>query len=211
MSAASILAPHAGGLSRPVGEVEAGLEVFAALILKWNRAQNLVSRETIGDLWTRHIADSLQLLPLLTPTDHTILDLGSGGGFPAIPLAIASGAACQFILVEPIAKKASFLRAASRELGLGLRIEACRSDALSPGDLPPIDVVTSRALASLPKLLGYAAPFFGPRTRGLLHKGREHVDEVAESRAVWHFDVVDHPSTTDPSGAVLEISDLRLN
>lgn len=211
MSAAGVLAPYVAVLSRPVAEVEAGLDAFAALILKWNRAQNLVSRETIGDLWTRHIADSLQLLPLLKETDRTILDLGSGGGFPAIPLAIASGSARLFILVEPIAKKASFLRAASRELGLGLRVEARRSDDLSPGDLPPVDVVTSRALASLPKLLGYASPFFGPQTRGLFHKGREHVDEVAESRAVWHFDVVDHPSTTDPSGAVLEISELRLN
>lgn len=211
MSATTVLAPYVRELSRPVAEVEAGLEDFAALILKWNRAQNLVSRETIGDLWTRHIADSLQLLPLLKETDRTILDLGSGGGFPAIPLAIASGSARQFILVEPIAKKASFLRAASRELGLGLRVEARRSDDLSPSDVPPIDVVTSRALASLPKLLGFAAPFFGPHTRGLFHKGREHVDEVAESRAVWHFDVVDHPSTTDPTGAVLEISELRLN
>ena len=103
-----------GGLPEEA-EVEADLESFAALLLKWNRVQNLVSRETAHDLWPRHVADSLQILRFLRPTDRVIVDLGSGGGFPAIPLAIASGDARRFTLVEPIAKKTSFLRTASRE------------------------------------------------------------------------------------------------
>ena len=211
MPAADVLAPYVDHLGRPADAVAADLDRFAALIEKWNRTHNLVSRETAGELWTRHIADSLQLLPLLRQSDKTIIDLGSGGGFPAIPLAIASGAERRFILIEPVARKSSFLRAASRELGLKLQVEGRRSDEIGAGELPAADVVTSRALAALPKLLGFAAPFFGPGTRGLFHKGREHVDEVAESRAVWHFDVLVHPSVTDPAGAVLEISDLRLN
>src|SRR5690606_33130468 len=116
MAAAEVLAPYATYLTRPAGDVATDLERFASLLGKWNRAQNLVSRETAGDLWTRHVADSLQLLKFLAPGDRTILDLGSGGGFPAIPLAIAAGLGRRFILIEPIAKKASFLRAASREL-----------------------------------------------------------------------------------------------
>jgi 16S rRNA (guanine527-N7)-methyltransferase len=210
MTAAQVLAPYAEFLSRPFEDVARDLESFAALLLKWNQTQNLVSRETAHEVWPRHIADSLQVLKLLRSSDQRLLDLGSGGGFPAIPLAIASGAVRQFTLAEPIAKKASFLRTASRELDLGLRVEARRSTDLDPADVGPIDVVTSRALAPLPVLLGFAAPFFGPATRAILHKGREYVDEVAESRAAWQFDVVVHASDTDPGGVLLEISNLRL-
>src|SRR5690606_19712749 len=197
-------------LSRPLTEVAAELESFAALLGKWNRVQNLVSRETADSVWIRHIADSLQVLRYLRDTDHTILDLGSGGGFPAIPLAIASIGRRAFILVEPTAKKASFLRTVSREIGLGLSVENRRAEDIAPTELPPVDVVTSRALAPLVALCRLAAPFFGPTTRAILHKGREHVDELAESDAVWHHDVLVHPSDTDPEGVLLELSNLRL-
>src|SRR5690606_26609338 len=108
------VAPYRQYLGRDADEVAGDLESFAALLLKWNRAQNLVSRETTDQLWSRHIVDSLQVLKLLRAGDRTLLDLGSGGGFPAIPLAIASGPGRHFVLVEPTAKKASFLRTANR-------------------------------------------------------------------------------------------------
>lgn len=210
MSAAEVLAPYEPFLSRPLTEVAAELESFAALLGKWNRVQNLVSRETADSVWIRHIADSLQVLRYLRDTDHTILDLGSGGGFPAIPLAIASIGRRAFILVEPTAKKASFLRTVSREIGLGLSVENRRAEDISPTDLPAIDVITSRALAPLRDLCRLAAPFFGSNTRAIFHKGREHVDELVESGAVWHHDVVVHPSDTDPEGVLLELCNLRL-
>lgn len=209
MSAAEVLPPYERFLCRPPSEVAADLESFAGLLAKWNRAQNLVSRETANSVWIRHIADSLQVLRYLRDTDGTILDLGSGGGFPAIPIAIASKGRRSVILVEPTAKKASFLRTVSREIGLGLRVENRRAEDLSPAELPPIDVITSRALAPLAELCRLAAPFFGPTTRALFHKGREHVDELAESDAVWHHDVVVHPSDTDPEGVLLELCNLR--
>lgn len=209
MPAAEVLAPYAQFLSRPLPDVAADLNSFAALLLKWNRTQNLVSRET-DDLWSRHIADSLQVLRLLREADRVVLDLGSGGGFPAIPLAIASGNTRQFILVEPVGKKASFLRTASRELGLGLRVESRRAEAIAPPELPPVDVVTSRALAPLAELCRLALPFCRPNTRAIFHKGREHVDELVESGAVWHHDVLVHASDTDPSGVLLELTNLRL-
>lgn len=210
MSATEVLAPYAQLLSRPVPDVAADLESYAALLIKWNRTQNLVSRETVNLVWNRHVADSLQVLRYLHETDRTILDLGSGGGFPAIPLAIAGKGRWDVILVEPITKKASFLKTVSREIGLGLRVENRRAEAIAPDELPPIDVVTSRALAPLVELCRLAAPFFGSNTRALLHKGREHVDELAESGAVWHHDVLVHPSDTDPQGVLLELSNLRL-
>lgn len=202
--------PYAESLSRSVAEVADELESFSFLLRKWQRVQNLVSRETLEDFWSRHVADSLQVLPLLRPGDRTILDLGSGGGLPAIPLAIAGKGARNFILVEPNGRKASFLRTVSRELRLPVQVEGSRSEELDPTDLPEIDVITSRALAPLTQLCAMAAPFFGARTRAILHKGREHVDELAESGAVWHHDVVVTKSATDEHGVLLELTKLRL-
>jgi 16S rRNA (guanine527-N7)-methyltransferase len=207
--AAQILAPYADRLTRPLPEVAGDLETFATLLLKWNKTQNLVSRETVGDLWPRHIADSLQVLPLLRDSDRATLDLGSGGGFPAIPLSIACKGQFQSVLVEPIAKKASFLKTVSRELGLGLRVESVRVETLDPENCPPVDVVTSRALAPLVELCRVAQPFWRPNTRAILHKGREHVEELAESGAAYYYDVVVHRSRTDESGVLIEISNLR--
>lgn len=196
-------------LSRPVQQVQAELESFCDLLRKWQRAQNLVSRETLDTLWPRHVIDSLQLLPLLRPTDRRFLDLGSGGGFPAIPLAIALKGRAEFVLLEPNNRKASFLRTAAREFGLPVTVHAERAQSVDPQRIGMPEVITSRALASLDALLGFALPFCGLSTRLLLHKGRGHAEELAESRLLWHFDSVNHSSVTDPEGVVLEITHLR--
>jgi 16S rRNA (guanine527-N7)-methyltransferase len=202
--ATDAVAPFTAFLSQSVADVAADLEQYATLLIKWNRTHNLVSRETLDDLWPRHIADSLQLLPLIRPEDRVFLDLGSGGGFPAVPLAIALRR--DHVLVEPAAKKASFLKTVSRELGLGLQVENRRAEAVA--GLPPASVITSRALARLTHLLSLMERFWGPSTRALLHKGRDYSEELAESRALWHYDVVITQSRTDPSGVVLTISNL---
>src|SRR5688500_18729537 len=104
---------------RPADAFIADLESYAQLLRKWQAVQNLVSRETLNHVWARHFADSLQILPLLRDGDHNFMDLGSGGGFPALPLAIAlKGGPQRFVLVEPNGRKASFLRTVARELGL---------------------------------------------------------------------------------------------
>ena len=187
---------------------QSDLEEFAALLRKWNAVQNLVSRETIGELWPRHIEDSLQLLKLLRPTDVRFIDLGSGGGFPAVPLAIASrGTERRFTLVEPIAKKASFLRAVARDLRLPLTVESVRAEQIDSRET--FDVVTSRALTSLPELLTMAARFLRSDGHMLLHKGQTYREETSRAAAHFDFDVVVHPSETDAGGVILEISNLR--
>ena len=184
------------------------LEAFAALLRKWNAVQNLVSRETVDTLWPRHIEDSLQLLPLLRPEDRDIIDLGSGGGFPAIPLAIASrGTERRFTLVEPIAKKAAFLPTVARELRLPVIVEVCRAEQIDSRET--FDLVTSRALAALPDLLALAARFLRPNGHLLLHKGQTYREEVSRAAAHFDFDMLVHPSETDSSGVILEISHLR--
>lgn len=200
-------APH---FTRPLDQVTADLESYARLLRKWQAVQNLVSRETLEHVWTRHFADSLQLLPLLRETDQHFMDFGSGGGLPALPLAIARKSSDQsFVLVEPNGRKVSFLRTVARELGLAVTVEGRRGEQIDSRETPVPDVITSRALAALPQLCGWIAPFFGAHTRALLHKGREHVEELAEASAHWHFDVLIVPSDTDPSGVILELTNLR--
>jgi 16S rRNA (guanine527-N7)-methyltransferase len=187
---------------------QADLERFAALLRKWNAVQNLVSRETIDELWPRHIEDSLQLMKLLRDFDYRIIDLGSGGGFPAIPMAIASRETNrQFTLVEPIAKKASFLRTAARELNLPLTVLAQRAEQIDSRET--FDLITSRALAPLGELLALAQPLVAPSGHLLLHKGRNYRQELDAATANFHFDVVVHPSESDPEGVILEITNLR--
>ena len=205
----SDLSPFAQHFQRPEREVRADLESFAALLRKWNAVQNLVSRETETALWERHIVDSIQILPLLRPADERFLDIGSGGGMPAIPLAVAfKGGQATFQLVEPIGKKVAFLRQAIRELGLAASVHAGRSDSFDSRETS-FDVITSRALAALPGLFGLIHPFFGPETRAILHKGRDYARELEESRLAWEFDVVLTNSVTETGAVLLQISNLR--
>lgn len=187
----------------------ADLDALDALLRRWQAAQNLVSRETLSQLWERHVVDSLQLLPLLGSAT-TIVDLGSGGGFPALPLAIArKGGPQRFVLIEPNSKKVSFLRAAIRQFELGAEVIGRRSAEVVPATLPPVDLVTSRALARLDVLLGMAEPFWRPGTRALFHKGGEHAEELDECSPHWQFDVLEHQSMTHADGVILEITNLR--
>lgn len=195
---------------RPAEFVRADLESFATLLRKWNAVQNLVSRETESALWDRHIVDSIQILPLLRRSDERFLDIGSGGGLPAIPLAISlKGGPAKFQLVEPITKKVAFLRQAIRDLGLAAQVHPGRSDSFDSRETS-FDVITSRALAALPTLLGLIHPFFGPETRAILHKGREYSRELEESRLAWDFDVVLTDSATETGAVLLQISNLRM-
>lgn len=210
MADQTAIAPYGAHFARPVAEVVSDLESYANLLRKWQKVQNLVSRETLSALWNRHFADSLQILPLLHDEDDLILDLGSGGGFPALPLAIATkGSDKRFVLVEPNARKVSFLRTVSRELGLNVIVIGQRSDEIDSRETGVPDVITSRALASLSQLCAWMEPFFGPETRAILHKGREHVEELTESGAHWHHDVLITKSDTDPGGVIVEITNLR--
>lgn len=184
------------------------LERFAALLVKWNAAQNLVSRETVDQLWSRHIEDSLRAVPLMRATDRNVLDIGSGGGFPAIPLAIASrGLERRFTLLEPVQKKVAFLRTAARELDLPVTVHAVRAEAFDSRET--FDLITSRALAALPELLQMSIRHLAPKGHMLLHKGHTFREEIARAAALFDFDVVDHDSESGAGGVILEITNLR--
>jgi 16S rRNA (guanine527-N7)-methyltransferase len=188
---------------------QSDMEQYAALLTKWNAVQNLVSRETLSrELWPRHVMDSLRAMSLVRRGDVTVLDLGSGGGLPAIPMAIASrGMERRFTLLEPIGKKAAFLRTVARELALPVTVYAVRAEQFDSRET--FDLITSRALAALPQLLAYADRFLGAGGHMLLHKGRNYRDELDAATALFDFDVLVHPGESDAEGVLLEITNLR--
>src|SRR5581483_3005998 len=145
-------------------ETISALETYAALLVKWQKAINLVSGATLGDLWRRHFLDSAQLLALLNAPDigdGAITDLGSGAGFPGLVLAILSGRPAH--LIESDQRKAAFLGEAARATGCAGRVQihAKRIERLEPWRA---GTLTARALAELGPLLDWAAPFIGPET-----------------------------------------------
>jgi len=196
----------AGPVSRETFE---RLVAFEQVFLKWNRSINLAAPSTLDDVWRRHILDSAQLARI-EPKARRWVDLGSGGGFPGLVLGflLAERAGASIDLVESNRKKASFLQAVIGQFGLPARVVARRIDDSYPLVLEP-EIVTARALAALPALLDLAAPWLTKGARALFHKGRDYRAEVEESTHRWAFDLVEHPSMTDPHGVILEITDLR--
>lgn len=186
-------------------EAAARLDSFVELLLRWNNRINLVADRDAAAIRTRHVADSLQLLPLLPPGDGPVGDLGSGGGFPGLVLAIASDR--PFHLVESDRRKAAFLTEAAARLGLArVRVHPVRIEAVA---LPPLAAVTARALAPLAELLPHAARLLAPGGVAVFPKGRTAEDELTAARADWTLRVERFKSRTDPHATILRLSEIR--
>ena len=187
-------------------ETDARLEASLALLLRWNARINLVAGQDADTLRTRHIADSLQLLPLLPAGEGPAADLGTGGGFPGLVLAIANPGR-PWHLVESDRRKAAFLMAASAELGLAhVRVHAERIEAVA---LPPLALVTARALAPLTVLLGHAARLLGPDGTAIFPKGRTAQAELTAAEADWTMTTTRYESRTEPGATILQITGIH--
>jgi 16S rRNA (guanine527-N7)-methyltransferase len=187
-------------------ETEARLDRYVDLLLKWQAKTNLVAPSTLPNLWTRHIADSLQLL-YLAPSAKTWVDLGSGGGFPGVVLACAMAEipGAMVHLVERNAKKAAFLREALRVTEApGHVILADTGDCVDsvPGQ---VDCVTARALASLHLLIGFAEPLVQRGAKALFLKGQDVAAELTEATRYWKITPRLHPSRTGGNGWIVEL------
>ena len=176
----------------------ARLEAYAELLRRWSARINLVAASTLDDLWRRHFLDSAQLLPLIPNGAQSLIDLGSGAGFPGLVLAVMGARGVE--LVESDARKCAFLREAARITAAAVQVHNARIDSLPPR---AFDVVTARGVAPLARLLPLAERFIGPATLCLFPKGREAGQEVAEVTRSWKLDVASHPSRTDPRGVIL--------
>ncbi|MCX7644652.1 MAG: 16S rRNA (guanine(527)-N(7))-methyltransferase RsmG [Rhodobacteraceae bacterium] len=193
------------GVSRETAD---RLDALMALLHKWNRAINLVGRSTLAEAWTRHVLDSAQLLDLAPAAARHWADLGSGGGFPGLVIAILAvekAPDLRVSLVEADLRKAEFLRSAARTCGVPARVIAERIESV-----PPLgaDVVSARALAPLPALLAHAARHLAHGGSALFPKGAGHEAEIAAALERWRFSVQKFPSRTDRDSVVLRIGDI---
>lgn len=182
--------------------LEDRLAQYEALLRKWQKSINLISPNSVDTIKERHIEDSLQLLPLIPQGVKTICDLGSGAGFPAIPIAMARPD-IEVHCIESDHKKCTFLQIVSREtICDNLSVHCARiEDKLHM--LQP-DLLTARALASLDKLLAW-----GDATEALYLKGRTWRDEVAQAQKQFDFTLKTTASQSDPEAAILFLSDIR--
>lgn len=182
------------------------LRNYADLLARWQQKVNLVGRVTLTNIWQRHMLDSAQLVKHVPEFTREILDIGSGGGFPGLVLAIMLDRPVH--LVEATGRKAAFLREAARITRAPATVHNCRIESLTPW---PVDVVTARAVAPLHRLLAYAAPFLasGEGRHGicLFLKGAQAASELTEASKSWKMTVDRFPSVTDPEGIVLRIQD----
>jgi len=188
-------------------ETAARLDRFVALLLETQRHTNLVGSCALPELWTRHVADSLQLLAL-APEARVWLDLGSGGGFPGLVIACAladePGRAVH--LVESNGKKAAFLRQVIRALSLPAEVHEQRIESLN--DIAA-DVITARAVAPLAKLLGYVAPLLKTGGKALLLKGQDVERELTDAAKYWTIEAELTPSRTHPAGRIVVVRALQ--
>ncbi|NDW06217.1 16S rRNA (guanine(527)-N(7))-methyltransferase RsmG [Jiella pacifica] len=184
-------------------ETLARLDAYVAMLTDWQTRMNLVAPSTLGDVWRRHVADSLSLERLL-PEFSQAVDLGSGGGLPALVIA-ACRPESAVDMVESSRKKAAFLAAARTEMGVMGTVHPVRIETAGQV-LGRAEVVTARALASLDDLLAMVAPHISRETRCFFQKGRSHEQEIAAATANWRFTMIIHESQVEADSVILEVA-----
>jgi 16S rRNA (guanine527-N7)-methyltransferase len=183
------------------------LAVMVALLLDWQKRINLISPATIPDIWTRHVIDSVQLLPLIPVGVTSIADLGSGAGFPGLVLAATQPATVH--MYESNGKKAAFLSEALRQMKCAGVVHRDRLEPFqAPPNMPQVQVITARAFAPLPLLLSLAHPFINQGATALFHKGQDVDMELEESAKSWRIVYKKHPSEIDSLSVIVEVKEL---
>lgn len=190
-------------------ETLARLDAYADLLAKWNPHINLVSRRSLGEIWSRHILDSAQVFTWCPQGARLWLDLGSGGGLPGAIVAIIAyekAPDLRVICVESDQRKATFLRTVFRETGVKAEVIAKRIE-----DIPAqhADVVSARALAPLKSLISFAGLHLAPGGCAIFPKGAGYRAEIAEAREKWAFDMDENPSETERDAAILVIGGIE--
>jgi 16S rRNA (guanine527-N7)-methyltransferase len=190
-------------------ETQTKLETYVDVLLDWSQRQNLIGPSTIPTIWTRHVADSLQLIDL-APTAKVWADFGAGAGFPGIPIAcvLAGQEGAAVHLVESIGKKANFLREAVRVTGAPATVHQERAEKFSAEHGDSVDVVTARALAPLKLLCDLAFPLIQRGAIGLFPKGQDVDAELTEATKYWKIEATKAPSKTSPDGSIVIVTGL---
>jgi 16S rRNA (guanine527-N7)-methyltransferase len=186
------------------------LDRFVAVLLDWQQRMNLIASSTEPKLWTRHIADSLQLLAL-APQARIWVDLGTGAGFPGVVIAcaLADMPGALVHLVERSTKKAAFLREAVHVTGAPAKVHSVGLEDFVENLAVPVDVVTARALAPLAGLLAGTYPLLKTGTLGLFPKGQDVDAELTEAAKCWSIQSSLAPSLTDPRAKIVCVTGIR--
>ena len=196
-----------GNVSR---ETKNRFVVFEELLKNWNRKINLVSSVTISDFRERHVLDSLQLIQYAKTEKGVWLDIGSGGGFPGIPLAIYSKEKYpefRFNFMDSNSKKCLFLEEVCRKLNIEGNVICDRIEA---APIVSCDYVVSRALAPLDDLLGYSKRHRNFMGKSLFLKGKKFKEEILHAKSRWHFIYKIHQSLSHKDGKIVEIDHHKL-
>lgn len=190
-------------------ETKEKLEIYEDLLREWNPRINLVSATTLDAVWSRHFQDSAQLLAVAPASAETWVDLGSGGGFPGLVIAMLSAEQrrhMKVVLVESDARKAVFLRTVARKAGIDVQVLPERIETATPLSA---DVVSARALAPLPRLLELSVRHLAAGGTAVFPKGAGWRKEVEEALEHWRFRCEDIPSQTSPDAAILRLGDIQ--
>jgi len=187
-------------------EIAERIQTYAAHLEKWQKAINLVSKNSLPEMWMRHVYDSLQIVPHIPDTIKTIVDLGSGAGFPGLILALFDR--WDVHLIESDQRKSIFLRDSARTCGATVTVHAQRIETVTGVSA---DLITARALASLDELLEMASGFRHFGTQHLFLKGQGADQELTDAQKNWKLRVTKIPSLTDPLGAILNIDEVSHN
>jgi len=191
-------------------ETEQRLEVFVDLLLVWQDKTNLVAPSTLPFMWSRHVADSLQLLPL-APQARVWVDFGSGGGFPGLPLAcaLAGQPGAKVYLIESNGKKAAFLREAVRATGSPAIVHQGRVEKFGESCAESVHAVTARAFAPLKILCEQALPLISRGAVALFPKGQDIDAELTDAAKYWRLEAFKVPSKTSPEASIVVIRSLE--
>jgi 16S rRNA (guanine527-N7)-methyltransferase len=191
-------------------ETEKRLDLFVDLLVDWQKKFNLVANSQIPVIWTRHVADSLQLLEL-APDALTWSDLGSGAGFPGIPIAcaLADKPGVHVHLIESVGKKANFLREAVRTTGIPATVHQVRAENFGDSYGDKLDVVTARALSPLKGLCGQSFPWIARGAVGIFPKGQDVDAELTEAAKYWTIEAKKVPSKTSEQGSIVVVTGLK--
>lgn len=180
------------------------IQKYIDLLSDHNKYTNLVGKSTLLDPWKSHILDSLQILPLIKNKKSSILDMGSGAGFPGNVLSILG---CQnVILIDSNGKKINFLKQAKKDLGLKSKIILGRVEGLKN---TAFDIITSRALANLSKLFSYSHKFVKKNTVLIFLKGKTVNEEIQDAQKNWNFCFDKSQSVSHSDGSILVVRNLK--
>ena len=180
------------------------LEKFILEVFEFNKHTNIIGKSTLENIWWRHIADSLQLSLFISEKKSKIFDLGTGGGLPGIPLSILGYS--NIFMVDSVGKKIDFVRGVIKLLSLSGKTQKKRIEQLNIGKA---DLITSRALAPLNKLLSYSLLHSNKNTTSLFLKGRNVYNEIEMAKTKFNFNLETFKSITSEDGCVLKIKNIK--